>query len=100
MNIEIVEFYPKKTNPKKKTNFLGTMHVYLVDDHIDIRGVSVVMLKDRYFFRLPHLPGFDGEKRVFYPIFNFTSPEKQKDFFASLIKTAGDFMRKIERVKG
>lgn len=78
MKIEIVEFYPDIIS-REKTK--GTMHVYLADEHIDIRGVGVLGEKTKFRFRLPMYFRKDHEtkKMTMYPTFNFTDPEKNKE---------------------
>ncbi len=76
MKIEIVEFYreiPYKTNQKSR-KILGTMHIYLIDYKIDLRGIVVSRIKNFYFFRLPHGKQRDIEtgKLTSYPILSFS----------------------------
>jgi hypothetical protein len=52
MKIEVVEFYPvKKGKPDQK--LLGTLHVYLIEEEMDLRGVQVYKIPKGYFIRPP-----------------------------------------------
>lgn len=92
MKIEIVEFYPEKK--PVTNNYLGTLHIYLIDFDIDVRGIGVLKHGKGYRFRLPCKTGFDedsGEK-VKYPVFVFPNPTKLKDFFSSLLALARPYI--------
>lgn len=88
MKIEIVEFYP--TELKGKKTYQGTLHIYLIDHEIDIRGIAVFKDKKKWFFQLPRKWEIDkdsGEK-VFFPIFSFTSTQKNQEILDFLHKNA------------
>ena len=72
MNLEIVEFYLDKRDDAKQ--FLqGTLHVYLADFGIDLRGVFVMKKKNFWRFAIPHKKTIDPNtnKSVLYPIISF-----------------------------
>ena len=82
---EIVDFYPKTSvkNPK----FIGTLHVYIVVDavEIDLRGISVFTKTNGFFFNMPVGYAFDeeGQRSVQFPYISFTNLEldaKLKEF--------------------
>lgn len=80
MNIEIVEFYPLE-NKQNKYKLIGTLHIYLVDYEIDIRGIFAAVAKNgAVFFNMPGGYGIDQEtgKKVRYPYLGFTDSEKSK----------------------
>ena len=85
MQIEIIEFYPIEQNDNKQL-LTGTMHVYLIDHEIDLRGVYVSKKKDYWQFSLPFRKGIDAEtgQEVHYPVFTFRDREKQKALIASI----------------
>lgn len=85
MNIEIVAFYQHEKDDAKQTLF-GTLHVYLVDYDIDLRGVFVSRRKDAWFFSLPSRPGFDQAtgKAIRYPCITFKSREKQNELIDAI----------------
>lgn len=99
MNIEIVGFYPSKK--KKKENLIqGTLHIYLIDYEIDIRGIISCKNKKKWLFFLPNKFSLDNEEneRVIYPIFSFSNIEKQKKLLDFLYKNAPEFiMKEIEK---
>jgi len=97
MQIEIVGFYPNAKKSKGKG--IGTLHVYLVDLDLDLRGVGVIKNGNTYHFIAPQRftkDGTDGR----YPIFNFASIDKQKEFNKSLKLAGTKFMREEEKEEG
>ena len=87
MQIEIVEFYPDEI----KSNFLkGSMHVYIVEEKIDLRGWMVIKNKETWLFHLPSKVGKDPEtsKLIRYPTFAYNDPEKAKNLF-ELVRVKG-----------
>lgn len=91
MKIEVVEFYP---DPKKK--LLGTMHMYLIDEEMDLRGVGVFKTPKSYFIQPPSLYGPDGER---YGCIAYTNQDKQTDFMKSVIRAGIKYMKKLEKKK-
>jgi len=87
MKIEIVEFYPHR--PHKKYKLSGSLHIYLCDLDIDLRGVLVRNTKpDRWLFFLPTLKEYDPEekKKITFPVFNFTDRAKNREIIDALHK--------------
>ena len=85
MEIEIVGFY--EINRDDSKNILtGTLHVYLVDYGMDIRGCYVVRKKNGILIFLPSKVGIDEEtgKKVQYPCIQFTDPEKNKELLIQI----------------
>lgn len=83
MKFELVEFYPaeEQANGKSKKGFVGTVHIYLADYGIDIRGIGVCVNTGRMFFNMPnrvvnnHESGF-----VFkYPIITWRNDSVNKE---------------------
>lgn len=93
MKIEIVEYYPIP-NPTGK--MLGTMHIYVCNLKMDIRGVEVYKIKGQYIFKLPQKWGIEDEKRIWYPVISFTDNQTQKDFVRILRNMGRDFMEHYE----
>ena len=79
MNIEIVEFYEFRRD-EKKFKIEGTLHVYLIDLDIDIRGIYAVRSGDRLFIEMAYKTGIDEDTKehIRYPVFSFTDREKNK----------------------
>ena len=80
MKIEIVEFYPYIDDPVKGV-LRGTLHIYLTDLGMDIRGVFVMKKKHKWFIGLPSKFALDPEtkKYVMYPIIEFTDKKKSEE---------------------
>jgi hypothetical protein len=96
MNIEIVDFFPfPKQIIKNKT--CGTMHVYLIDLEIDIRGMYIEFSKNgSLYIRMPGGFGIDHEtgQKVRYPIFSFTSQQKGKALMQAIKTKAKEYIQK------
>ncbi len=84
MNIEVIEFYPNN-NPKYKT-LLGTVHCYLPDLDVDLRGICVFKNKQYIIVRIPSGRGEDPEtkKKISYPLFSFLNPEKTQQMIREI----------------
>jgi hypothetical protein len=94
MKIEFVEFYPynPEISIKKNKNILGTVHIYLIEEEMDIRGILVSKAGKGIYFHLPHYTAIDEETRkpVRYPHIRFTNDSKHKslmDFLHNEVKT-------------
>jgi hypothetical protein len=87
MKFEFVEFYPVVGIQKRK-NLIGTVHIYIIECEMDIRGISVIKKGNQIFFQLPYSKGIDNEtnKEIWYPMIIFTNETKQKEMI--------DFLRK------
>ncbi len=83
MNIEIVEFYPYA---KKGRKIAGTLHVYLIDENIDLRGIHVEKKKDTWWFQIPYRTQYahDTKKEERFPVFLFNDIEKNKDLMHTM----------------
>jgi hypothetical protein len=93
MKFELVDFYPitDKNRGRAKKNVLGTVHVYVIDYELDIRGIKVVKCGNNLHFLMPHSFGIDLEtgENVKYPIFRFTKQthhEELMDFLHQQVK--------------
>lgn len=86
MKIEIVEAYA--TQEKNKYS----MHVYLPDEDLDIRGIHVIFGK-KWLFYLPSRINIDEGVTVRFPLISFCNPEKSKDFLNSLIEKGTSYMQ-------
>lgn len=90
MKFELVDFYPMtdKNRGKSKKNVLGTVHLYVIECQIDIRGIRVVKNGKCVHFLMPHSFGQDHEtgEKVKYPIFRFTN-QKDHDEMMNFLHT-------------
>jgi hypothetical protein len=97
VRIEFVEFYPfqdwTKMQPRKP---LGTVHVYLIEEELDIRGILVFRNGDRYLYVFPHFCAFDIEtgKRERYPHLRFTNQAKHDALLGFLKTEVGSIIKK------
>lgn len=91
--VEVVEFYPNK-NEKKK--MFGTLHVYLPDLDIDLRGCPVYKTKKTFIAEPPFLFGVheDTQEACRFPIFNFCNSKTQAKFYDAFKKATLQYMFK------
>jgi hypothetical protein len=84
MQIEIVNFYPAFREDDKQ--FLqGTLHVYLIDLGIDIRGVFVSKKRDTWHFSMPFRKMRDAAGNLIqYPSVIFRDREKNNQLMQSI----------------
>jgi hypothetical protein len=95
MKVEIVEFYPAE---KQAPNVLrGSLHVYIIDLKMDLRGVLVLKIKNKWNFFLPRHSAIDSEtkNKVFYPIINFTDSKKNKELRDSIRYEGKKYIEKM-----
>lgn len=93
MNIEVVEFYPIEKDDKKQS-LKGSLHVYLIDLGLDLRGIFVLKKKDTWVFRLPYRKGIDSDTKqpVTYPIFSFMKPEMNKELMKAIREKGKEYI--------
>lgn len=94
--IDIVDFY-KKGPDEKKQALMGSLHIYIPEMEMDIRGISVFKKKCGYHFQLPFRMGWDYEtqKKVMYPVIQFTDHRKNKALMAHVKKKGTEFMENL-----
>jgi hypothetical protein len=102
IKFEIVELYIEKVN-KATASFSGSLHVYLIDYDIDLRGISIIKKKNHWLVFMPRRTGIDPDtkEKVYYPLLSFTNFEKQKLFLTQLRKELPEFYKeKLELESG
>ena len=95
MKIEIVEFYPIFIDDEKK-RMTGSLHIYLIDLDIDIRGIYVIRNKSRILLHMPYKNVLDHETKQFvrFPIFSFTDNKKNISIKKEILKQAREYIIK------
>jgi hypothetical protein len=88
MRIEIIAFYPLNKKNKKK---VGTIHAYLPDVDIDVRGIGVFTGAKGNFFIQP--PSMVGDDKIKYPCISFVNMKTQEDFIITLRKKCNFFLK-------
>lgn len=94
MEIEIVGFYK---NIDGKFKGLGTLHVYLVEYGIDIRGIRVLKKDPNgFFYKLPGKTTIDedSKQQVWYPFVAFSDVVKTQDMIQSIKQKGDEFLKK------
>lgn len=94
MNIEIVEFYIIEKNDKKKT-LLGTVHIFIVDEGIDLRGIFVKLFNNKWIIHLPGRKAIDSDtgEEVRYPVFSYLDQEKNKKLINAIREKAIEYVK-------
>jgi len=92
MKIEIIEYYPIKTTNKKSLR-VGTMHVYIENLDLDVRGIDVIKAKNSYIFHFPSRISVENGKKVRYPVISFANKATQDKIKKVLHITANKYMR-------
>jgi len=94
MKLEIVEFYKFAQHPDLKhviTQLFGTMHVFIIDYNLDVRGIKVYKKSvNSLFFTMPCEIFYDPieKKNVKFPVLSFMK-EDDKLYFSNFLKTEG-----------
>jgi hypothetical protein len=95
MKFEFVEFYEATEERKSKISnkLIGTVHIYLIDCELDIRGIYVKKQGKQIYFHLPHFSDIDNEtgEKVKYPHIRFVNQKKQSEML--------DFLHKVVKPK-
>lgn len=91
MKFEFVEFYPRSERSKWGGHYIGTVHIYIVDCSMDVRGILVRVDDKSIRYKLPHFMDWDENgKQVTYPHIRFTDPKDHQDmmdFLHEQVKT-------------
>lgn len=96
MEIEIVAFYPHYVSADQK-EVRGTLHIYLVEEQIDIRGVTVHMMKNgKSFVMFGQGWRWVNGVKEFYPYISFGDVNKN-DKILEFCRTKGiDHVRMLD----
>lgn len=89
MKVNIVEFYPNKQD-----DVIGTIHAYLSDYDMDIRGIIVHKKRKKYFFQMPMRKVIEDGNKIRFSILSFRDDKKNADFKKSLFGACLKYMRK------
>jgi|SRR5580693_1762261 hypothetical protein len=94
LKIEVIEVY-LTTIDKSLRYIKGTMHIYIENDQLDIRGINVRFHKERWLIWLPEAYSKDEETGVpvKYPIPSYASNWKQAQLLSFLKKEAVQYMQ-------
>ena len=94
MEVEVIEFYPAEID-KQKSILKGTLHVYLPEIHVDMRGIHVSKKKNYWWFSMPRKYSIDEttKERVHYPTFAFTDFDKNNLLIESIREAAITYIK-------
>jgi len=107
MEVEIQEFYwdeepPQNEEPirkKKNKGKSGTLHIYLPQIDLDIRGILFIKHKNGWIMRMPHKTAFENGKRVFYPVLTFVNLDTMKELILQIKEKGTKFIEDKLKVK-
>ena len=95
MKIEIVEFYPVE-----ERKYIGTLHIYIIDKDMDLRGIRIFPIKTGYFFQMPGEYAIDDEgHQVFYPYISFIKETDKKGLMNQIISHGTKYIDKYLKEK-
>lgn len=104
MKFEIVEFYkfvPSPNKQPKKTIFYGTLHIFVIDYNLDIRGIKVFRKsRNSFFISFPDAYAYDPieKKNVRYPIISFMKEEDKNEIMTFLKKEGIKYILEKEKI--
>ena len=95
MEVKIVNFYCKEKDDSKGV-LIGSLHAFIEDLNIDLRGIMVKKANNNWFFGLPQGVGLDAKtgKKVRYPIISFSDKQKTIDLRKSISQKGKDYIIK------
>lgn len=95
MKLEVIEFYPERRDDGKQL-LEGSMHVYLPDLDVDLRGVRVIKRKNHWKFITPRKQGVDQDTQlpVKYPVFTFANVKKHKELLDQIQTKGKEYITK------
>jgi hypothetical protein len=85
MKFELVEFYPAHKSHRNKS-FLGSVHIYVIDFELDIRGILVFKRGKKPFFQKPYSVALDAEtgERVRFPLVGWSNTSREAEMMEFL----------------
>jgi len=82
----------------------GTLHIYLEDYDIDLRGIYYTVKNGKFFIRYASKKGNMNGNLCDYLVFSFNSQEKQKELTKSILialyeyAETSEYSRKVHRI--
>lgn len=97
MKVEVVEFYP--LTPKKDSDFLGTMHFYLEDLDVDLRGCPVFLRCKKFKIFLPSkiIWSPENNSRIVFPVFSFSNSQTKKRLVQEMARVGSAYILQLAR---
>lgn len=93
MDIEVIEFYPTK---QTENEIIGSMHIYIIDLGIDLRGIHVVRKGKFWRIDMPSRFGIDEDTKqeVRFPVFSFSDLKKNKELRDLIVLKGKEYIEK------
>ena len=101
IDVEIVDFYPAQRAKKTRSGLMvGHIHVYIPHCDLDVRGISVFLVKNGLpKIRLPYMKGFchKTKKPIFFPLIGWIKPDTKTKVVDSIRNGLKTFLADWER---
>lgn len=101
LNIELVEFYELHESQRKESVIAGTVHIYLINEDVDVRGLFYTYRKNdgQANLQLPHQWQLDENgHKVRFPTFTFVNREKTKFMIEETIRKVTELLKEAGRI--
>lgn len=97
MKIEVVEFYPQKYPLHGK---IGSLHVFIVDFGMHLRGIEVYFQDDKLFFYTPSIREFNARDKKLerFPLIELDRNDRKKALLEAIIKAGDSYIRMNHRL--
>ena len=93
LTVEIIANYPmKKLKVNNEEVITGTLHIYLEDYDIDLRGIYYTVKNGKFFIRYASKKGNMYGNLCDYLIFSFNSKEKQAELTKSILTALYEYV--------
>jgi hypothetical protein len=95
MKIEIVNYYPRWWD-KEKMHSEGSLHIYVEDWKLDIRGIMVKWNGSSAYVRMPQMTSYDYEqkRKIAFPIVGFTDNNAMRSFIELIRQELKPYLEK------
>lgn len=83
MKVEHVAFYPHEV--KNLKTYSGSLHVYLIDWDMDLRGIQCFVKKGQLHIKMPFIKTSSSDGNgLNFPVVDFTNQDRKKNLMDSI----------------
>lgn len=95
MEVNVINFYCKERDDAKRV-LVGSLHAFIVDLGIHLRGIMVKKVNNNWFFSLPQGLGVDlkTNKKVRFPIVAFSDQKETANLRKAISQKGKDYIIK------
>tara|TARA_R110000868_G_scaffold61144_1_gene185938 strand:- start:501 stop:860 length:360 start_codon:yes stop_codon:yes gene_type:complete len=93
-NVEVIAFYPLVLPPKRNHFLYGSLHIYLPELDVDLRGVIIFSNGKTTTVIMPFKPYFEHGSAIkkSFPIFSFSNREHYADLKKLIAEEAKNYL--------